>query len=196
MPPVRTPNRRPRSPAKWPPCPSGLGWLGKSGPGPPSRKGPPHALLNAVGWPKMAHREGVPGRGLEIAIFWVSFAGVFHPALFLPGGRGRKAVLPSCLTFAGGFPPSAEARPSAKPPHPARRWDPGSKPGTQASKRTCQHLCHDHASLSRGQRPKGRPLFLFLLPSASSAFLPSFIQATCKINKTLNAEGLGWATGG
>ena len=47
-----------RQPGKWPSCPSGR--LGKSGPGPPSGKGPPHASSNAVGWPKMPHREGVP----------------------------------------------------------------------------------------------------------------------------------------
>ena len=47
-------------PGKWPSCLSGLGWLGESGPSPPSRKGHPHASSNAVGWPKMAHREGVP----------------------------------------------------------------------------------------------------------------------------------------
>ena len=46
-----------RQPVKWPSCPSGR--LGKSGPGPPSGKGPP-APSNAVRWPKMAHREGVP----------------------------------------------------------------------------------------------------------------------------------------
>ena len=40
-----------RRPGKWPSCPSGR--LGKSEPG-------PHASSNAVGWPEMAHREGVP----------------------------------------------------------------------------------------------------------------------------------------
>ena len=47
-----------RQGGKRPSCPSGR--LGKSGPGPASGKGPPHASSNAVGWPEMAHREGVP----------------------------------------------------------------------------------------------------------------------------------------
>ena len=50
-----------RQPGKWPSCPCGR--LGKSGPGPPSGTGPPHASSNAVGWPEMAHREGVPSMG-------------------------------------------------------------------------------------------------------------------------------------
>ena len=43
-----------------PPAP--LGWAGSENPGvrPLFKKGLPHASSNAVGWPEMAHREGVP----------------------------------------------------------------------------------------------------------------------------------------
>ena len=45
--------------------PALLGWAGSENPGsgPPLQKGPPHALSNAVRWPKMAHREWVPRTG-------------------------------------------------------------------------------------------------------------------------------------
>ena len=90
-----------KRPSPCPPCLCGLPvWPGcQIWARPPFGKGPPHALSNAVGWPEMAHREGVPttmpplplwerpdslvnivrgstGRGLQIAILWVSACSV------------------------------------------------------------------------------------------------------------------------
>ena len=59
-----------RQPGKWPSCPSGR--LGKSGSGPPSGKGAsPRVVECCQVAPKWVIVRGSPGRGLQIAIFWV-----------------------------------------------------------------------------------------------------------------------------
>ena len=61
------------------------GTPGKLGARPPFQKGPPHASSNAVGWPKMAHREGVPRMGPKTAICCVLLRSDLLRAFRQPG---------------------------------------------------------------------------------------------------------------
>ena len=65
---------------------------------PPSGKGPPHASSNAVRWPEMAHREGVPRTRPQNRDFLGSACSVIQRAFLEPSRSAScKSGLPPAL---------------------------------------------------------------------------------------------------
>ena len=72
-----------------------LSWLpAKSGARPSFQKGPSHVSSNVVGWPKMAHREGVPRKGLKIGISRIFMPWKLPTAIPQPGRSVSRVMEP------------------------------------------------------------------------------------------------------
>ena len=111
-------------------------------------KRPPHASSNAVGWPKMAHREGSPGRGLEIAIFWVSACSRTLRTACLPTRRRTLSGGPPAPLGWAGSENLGQAPLNKGPPHASSHavgWpkmaDPEGVPRTRSRNRVFLGFC-------------------------------------------------------
>ena len=152
----------------WPSCPSGR--LGKSGPGPSSGKGPPPRVVECcqVG-PKWLIVMGSPGRGLKIAIFWVSACSVVRRAFLEPARSSScKSGLPPALPASVG-----EARQPGKwPSCPSGRLG-KSVPGPPSGQRP-PHLQNS----TEGERGLLQPPPLLASPPPVGAFRESGSHAS------------------
>ena len=139
---------------------------------PSFQKGPPHASSNAVRWPKMAHRGGVPRMAPKTAICCVLLCSDLLRAFRQPGRSVLANLRPGRpLQGVGGIPGKSAVRPSFQkgPPHAssnAARWPkmayregvPRMGPKTAIC---CVLLCPD---LLRAFRQPGRSVLANLRP--------------------------------